>query len=379
MFVGVDGGGMVALLPERPRALLSPVVGAADAPGDQRHPAGGDTASTVTDEQARVVGGQVIVESQQPETLSRIVQPLDPSAPVRGDRQGELLAVTPLGEVPHTWPANQYRLPRGMRSLSWARFRGEIAAARPYMESERTTCRVTFSTCDGHTSTCDVTKNPNGGVYDQVFENDIGRVGACVTDTTGQCTAGEEAVGDYLVIVKYVDVALAKTAYTGKPQSPPDFVDSNGEGLVDLATKDFQVIKPLRKDGVMQFSGGSKTVVTGSYLEIIQPDFAVWENVVDGYVYPFIFSSDSDWPVDVCTQVLEGYEIVGVYDENGDFISNAACVQTIIAAQTKVVAFRLIDIRSPEPALKARLKLKHHGKLHALDVAVPGVRRGKKH
>jgi hypothetical protein len=219
------------------------------------------------------------------------------------------------------------------------------------------------------------TKNPSGTIYGQVFENDTGRVGTCTTGNDGRCTVGEETTGDYLVIVKAsVD---GKTVYTGKPKSGSDFVDTNGDGLGDLATKDFQVMKVIKKGGTVQISGGSKTVVAGSYLEIVYPDFAVWENVASGYVYPFIFTSDSAWSVDVCAQVPAGYKIVGVYDENGNPLSNTQCVQTFVAGETKVVAFEVVEVGSPEPRLDAHLKLKHKGKVSTVDLSVTGVRKYK--
>ena len=215
------------------------------------------------------------------------------------------------------------------------------------------------------------TKNPDDSIYDQVFENDIGRIGACTADSSGQCTAGEETTGDYLVIVKYVD-SSGKTVYTGKPKGPEDF-DATG-----LASKDFQVIKVLRKNGVIQFSGGRKTVVSGSYLEIVYPDFAVWDDVAAGYVYPFIFTSDSDWTVDACAEMPKGYEIVGVYDENGDLVSEKKCIQTFVAGETKVVAFDVVEVGSPEPKLKAKLKVRGpNGKVKELDLDVPGIREYK--
>ena len=220
------------------------------------------------------------------------------------------------------------------------------------------------------------TKNPSGNVYDQVFENDIGRVGACTTDAAGECTAGEETIGDYLVIVKYLDAETGKTVYTGKPKSPGDFVDTDADTQGDLATKDFQVIKVLRKNGSIQFSGGSKTVVTGSYLEIISPDFAIWENVAAGYVYPFIFISDSDWDVDLCARVPQGYAIVGVYDENGDLMSDARCMQTFVSGETKVIAYEVVDVGSPEPRLNTHITVSHRGRVTTLCLEVPGVRAG---
>jgi hypothetical protein len=221
------------------------------------------------------------------------------------------------------------------------------------------------------------TKNPSGTIYDQVFENDIGRVGACTTDTTGRCTTGEPAIGDYLVIVRWHDVAAGRVVYTGKPKSPSDFVDTNADQIPDLATKDFQIVKLIRRDGTTQISGGSKIVVTGSFLEIVHPDFAIWEDVADGYVYPFVFTSDSAWTVDVCASVPTGYDIVGVYDDDGVFHSSVDCLQTFVVNETRAVAFEVIETGSPEPRLFTRLRVKggHLGRQSRLRVDVPGARR----
>lgn len=191
-------------------------------------------------------------------------------------------------------------------------------------------------------------------------------MGACTTDGSGQCTAGEERVGDYLVIVKYADPSGA-TVYMGKTKSPADFIDG-------LASKDFLLIRVVKRDGSVQLSGAARTVVTGSYLEIVYPDFAVWEDMAAGYVYPFIFTSDSDWAVDVCAQVPTGYEIVGVYDEYGDLVSGVDCVQTFVAGETKVVAFDVMEVGSPAPVLGVVLSVEHEGKLTEVEVDVPGAR-----
>jgi hypothetical protein len=212
-------------------------------------------------------------------------------------------------------------------------------------------------------------KNLGSGIYDQVFWNDIGRVGACTTDASGFCIAGEEAVGDFLVIVKYTDGDLG-TVYTGKPKSPEDFVGG-------LASKEFQVIKVYKEDGSIQLSGGSKTVLSGSYLEIISPDYAVWEEGADDYVYPFIFTSDSDWDVDLCAEVPFGYAIVGVYNADGDLIATDECVQALVADETIVVAYDVFDFQSPKPHMKIKFKIQHEGKVHRFELETPGHRRGR--
>ena len=138
------------------------------------------------------------------------------------------------------------------------------------------------------------------------------------------------------------------------------------------------MIKVIKKDGTIQFSGGSKTVVMGSLVEIIYPDYAIWEAGVSSYVYPFIMTSDSNWTVDVCAEVPVGYRIVGTYDENGDFVSSAKCAQTFVAGETKVIAFEVEDIGSPEPKLSAKLRLKHACKSKVLDLNIPGSRKKAK-
>jgi len=91
-------------------------------------------------------------------------------------------------------------------------------------------------------------KNPSGTLYPAVYEADIGRIGNCITNASGRCIAGEEQIGDYLVIVKFTDPETGKIIYTGKPKSPSDFVDTDSDGIADLASKDFQIIKVIKKD-----------------------------------------------------------------------------------------------------------------------------------
>jgi len=208
------------------------------------------------------------------------------------------------------------------------------------------------------------------GLYDDIFELGTGRVGACVTNTAGQCSVGVSGVGKYLVIAKEVETSA--TVYSAK--TVEDFVDTNGDHARDLGTAELQVIRLLKKDGSEQWSGAAKDVITGSYLEITRPDFAYWD-AVTGYTYPFIFSSDSNWDVDVCAQVPQGYAIVGVFDENGSRIGGTSCVQTFVAGGVKVVAFEVVETGSPEPELRARLRTRHNGRITTLDLNVPGLRR----
>jgi parallel beta-helix repeat protein len=214
------------------------------------------------------------------------------------------------------------------------------------------------------------TTNPDGTYYDEVFEADVGRAGRCYTDAYGYCAAGEEYIGDLLVIVKHFDVESGKTVYTGSPKDPGDF--SNG-----VAVKEFQMIKVIKKDGTVEFKAGKKTVVSGSVLEIISPDSVIWDGTQE--LYPFIFTSDSDWSVDICLEVPSGYAITGIYDEDGNLVDTTECMQTFVSGETKVAAFQLVETASPEPKVKVKIKVKGpKGVTKNLNLDINGMKQATK-
>jgi hypothetical protein len=107
---------------------------------------------------------------------------------------------------------------------------------------------------------------------------------------------------------------------------------------------------------------------------MILPDSAMWEGA--RFIYPFIFTSDSTWQVNVCAEVPSGYSVVGAYDESGELRPSTTCVLSIIANQTKVVAFEVIDVGSPEPSLDATLTIRTpHGKTEIRKVKTADIRR----
>ncbi|MEM4321871.1 MAG: hypothetical protein QW308_02070 [Candidatus Woesearchaeota archaeon] len=124
----------------------------------------------------------------------------------------------------------------------------------------------------------------------------------------------------------------------------------------------------------MQFVGGSKLVVSGSVLEVVYPVEAVWDYGVGSFVYPFVFSSDSSWTVDVCARVPAGYSVVGVYDEFGNVVGGG-CAQAFVAGQTKVVAFDVVRVGSPKRwVFGARLSFRGpKGVAGVVDLSVPSV------
>jgi hypothetical protein len=205
-------------------------------------------------------------------------------------------------------------------------------------------------------------------LYPVIFETNRGVIGSCITPVTGICYAGVPTTGNLLLLVRYVDPVLQKTVYVGRNVAAKDFVNN-------VASHEIQIMKVFNKQGqFIEYRGGNKLVVTGSLLEMIVPDSAVWDGTRT--LYPFIFSSDSDWTVDVCANVPSGYQIVGVYDPSGTLIPNAECHQVLVATQTKIIAFEVEDVGSPEPTLKLDLTVKNNksNKVTKLKVDVDDLR-----
>ncbi|NIS52856.1 hypothetical protein GWN26_04390, partial [Candidatus Saccharibacteria bacterium] len=155
----------------------------------------------------------------------------------------------------------------------------------------------------------------------------------------------------------YTDLST-KDIYLGLPKSPDDFIDG-------LATKDFQVVVTRTKDGDYKVTAGQKYTVTGSYLEIIAPQYSLWEGTTE--VFPFLFYSDSNWTVDVCMEVPEGYQIL----EPGD------CSQVLVSGTPTDILFTLQETASPKPDTKVKIKLKHKDKdgkekTKDLELDIPG-------
>ena len=105
--------------------------------------------------------------------------------------------------------------------------------------------------------------------------------------------------------------------------------------------------------------------ITGSVLEITYPEFVEWDGTE--FLYPFIFTSDSDWQVDVCGTVPQGYRIVG-----------SPCLQLFLANETKVIFFDVRETGSPEPHLRVHGSVRHRGRAQPLDLDVPGRRKGRR-
>jgi hypothetical protein len=216
------------------------------------------------------------------------------------------------------------------------------------------------------------TSDPKAINYPAIFDT-AAAIASCTTDETGTCIAGETSTGSYLVIAKFSDDELNKTVYIGRTKEPDDFKDTNNDKIKDLAYKDFQVTKTIKKTGEIEYTASGKIVVTGSLLEIIKPDYTLWTNTQE--LYPFIFTSDSEWSVDVCVYMPQGYQIKEVMDAEGNLIPATNCTQTFVTNETKTVLFTLVETGSPEPDVSANITLVNpHGVASVVSLDIPGQR-----
>ncbi|MBU0612111.1 peptidoglycan-binding protein, partial [Patescibacteria group bacterium] len=212
-------------------------------------------------------------------------------------------------------------------------------------------------------------KRPPKNNLNVIYEAGIGQVGSCVTDNKGQCFAGENHAGRFLVIAKYFDVQGNDTVYTGKFknfkcdskfQEEDDDDDNdvvsikcgNNDGSDNqecrrVITKNLHIQKIIKKDGSIKYLAGMINIIWGSQLNIAYPDYTIWENDVE--YYPITISSAEDWSIDLCLNVLDGYEIAGLQDAEGNILPINSCVQTALADESKVFLFTVKDIASPEP------------------------------
>ena len=195
------------------------------------------------------------------------------------------------------------------------------------------------------------TSSPDGLLYGDVYETAVGLVARCVTGADGRCETGEN---DNIPLLKIVKTSIdGYTVYTGLPQNP-GAAQANPVTFLD-------VIRAIDKDGNVTIRAGKKTVVEGSYLEIIEPDYVIWENEVE--LYPFLFTSDSEWNIDLCLHVPAGYAV-----------HEGECQQLLVANETATLMLTVEDMESPEPNFSLEIKLKHKDKTTNLNREVKGKR-----
>jgi len=129
---------------------------------------------------------------------------------------------------------------------------------------------------------------------------------------------------------------------------------------------------PLGNTVAIPYSKKDKKI-TGSELLVEYPGDVIWHPELETFYYPFVFTSDEDWTVDVCAGVPEGYDIIGVYNEFGELIATSDCIQTFVAGETKIIGFRVAQTGSPpEWAMNVKIKARHgNGPVKPLDLNIP--------
>ena len=104
-----------------------------------------------------------------------------------------------------------------------------------------------------------LTKNPDASLYDDIFEHEVTNAQAlagdfgCVGGDRAHCTAGIDAPGDVLTIVRFADGTT--TLYAGRQAAPANFVDADGDGDTDLLVLQVQVQKTIDKRGKVSYAG----------------------------------------------------------------------------------------------------------------------------
>lgn len=224
---------------------------------------------------------------------------------------------------------------------------------------------------------------PSRNLLDDIYEANIGILGVCSTNENGECTIGEDHPGKFLVIAKYADSGM--TVYTGKFKNfkwnrsgypwhwENDDDDVDGYNPPQKITKHLHIIKQIRRNGEVTFLGGFRLVVSGSHLDIDHPEYMFWQDEQE--LYPFVFTSEEDWDVDVCISVPDGYRLVGIQDENEEVVSTSNCVHTFVAGESKVFLFDVEDLQSPEPDLSLSLNTEHEGKVTKVLKKITGMRK----
>jgi len=135
-----------------------------------------------------------------------------------------------------------------------------------------------------------------------------------------------------------------------------------GFEVTPASALNFQQASYFSKDSRGNYHASRKQTIRGSILEVFSPEYALWEGGLE--LYPFVFISDSDWTVDVCLEVPEGYQIV----------SPSECVQAFVPGEMRVIEFTVIEVGSPPPNVKVRIKATKDGKVKNIKLDIPGRR-----
>lgn len=240
---------------------------------------------------------------------------------------------------------------------------------------------------------------PTQKYYANIFNSPIGYVSGCVTNSSGSCMAVEAFGGRFIVMTQYIDVARNMTVYTARFKNFMDCMHSCEEdddddydspyhehsydascggyckpGCVNqtLVSKSLRIEKTIYKNGQVKYEAGNRLVLWGSELTIDHPDYTVWSGTEE--LYPFTFTTNDTWDINVCLDAPAGYTIAGVMDIDGNMIEDSNCLQTLVAGESKAVLFKAIETSSPEPDFTATFKATHNGVTKDITVNIGGAK-----
>jgi Tol biopolymer transport system component len=103
---------------------------------------------------------------------------------------------------------------------------------------------------------------PSKDALDAIFSGIAGRLGDCVTGTSGGCTVGTDRVRNVFVVARFTDASV--WVFVAGGRSIDRFVDTDGDGRSDLAWRDLRVRKRIDKDGSVRWSGHRVQTVASS-------------------------------------------------------------------------------------------------------------------
>ena len=158
---------------------------------------------------------------------------------------------------------------------------------------------------------------------------------SCVTDANGKCELNSYD-GMYTTVMDYGNGIYVSDV--GLPVKCDKTVDSKLH-LISAPTGE---VLPAKA-----------TKITGSLLEIIEPEYVIWDGAEE--FYPFIFIADGDWEIDTSIYAPEGYE------------PDVPSIVTLVANEAKAIMFKMIEVGSVPGKTKVSYNIKHNGKKQKID------------
>ena len=98
--IGVNGGGVVAVLPECALALFALVEFLGGPSGNQLHALRYHFITGIENQQVDMVRGGDVIQYAKAKALSRLEQPMPPAIPVSGEFEQKFLLVTAVRDMP---------------------------------------------------------------------------------------------------------------------------------------------------------------------------------------------------------------------------------------------------------------------------------------